>query len=793
LPWIHHNTGKEEFYGPFEIGKEYGEQVLPEPIDWQDVAKQKEQRLTERGFVKRGTRWAKPRIWDKPATDGIARLFTDKAGMTRVTYEELLAAGVDFAGVPKRKIAITNLGEPVARHVGSSKWSATFGPGSFIDFYAGALDQELALYNAVNSFEISENHANARPAIPHGRRTLAAEENSVVLKRLDYEQDKAYLVFSGTGSPWLDESFGYASKPQLIKTFNLPADFVAEGDVLFDVTLQGAIDLPDVEFDNLASVSVGNNEFQAQWSGFDSKTLSFSVPASSLGAGENQLILKGILNERNFSVIVLDKFSVSYPSQAKVGSGSIRSIDPSLETLQLSENNQGRVWAYARDELGNLMRLRKKSIRSRNLETGKMEKSLLVSTSSDKSASYFVLNQEGFNKAKDIVSVASTISDSASTSLADLYVVASASFVTAELQNYIDAKIAKGINTVLVEYDDLVDQFGYGLQSPYVIRDYLNDKGALNGDVSVLLVGGHSYDYLDFTGAGSVSFIPTAYRASEFVQFSPTDNPISDLDGDGLSDVSIGRWPVRDMSQLESIISKTIAWDTGAGAALESSVLLIAENNNPSSGINFAAQLNDLAQANEAVVDGKAYWSAVERLYATDFNDQLSPATAHRAAVASALTAGQSLTVFNGHGSVTNWSLTSVLNVNGVKALEENNRPSVFVPLACYTTYYETTTNESLASQLLFKQNAGAVAMLGAVTLGDYVNNGRVFERVFHYMRTDGLSMGKALQKAKRYLGVDMVDEANLWSYLGDPTLRFNANYTPPVTDIPVSTSNTED
>jgi hypothetical protein len=387
-----------------------------------------------------------------------------------------------------------------------------------------------------------------------------------------------------------------------------------------------------------------------------------------------------------------------------------------------------------------------------------------------------VLSQQDFISAEQILAIEPKIFASAD---ADLYVIADASFVGSELTQYIASKVAKGLTVHLVEYDDLVAHFGSGLQSPEVINRYLKTQNLIDANASVLIVGGHTYDYLDIAEQGSVFFIPTYYRASDFVRFSPTDNPMADLDGDGLPDVAMGRWPVRDLAQLQSIINKTMAWDSGQGAALEADVLLIGEKNNPSTGLNFAEQLNDLSQPNESSSLGLPYWDSVNRLYASDFSSQANPNNAHQNAIKEALNAGYSLTVFNGHGSTVSWSQSNLLNVNGVKQLAENGRPSVVIPLACYTTYYEATTNETLANQLLFKDNGGAVAMIGAVTLGNYIDNGKVFERVFYYMRNQGLNLGAALMKAKRYFGVDKIDQANLWSFLGDPTLEFNANYIP--------------
>jgi len=44
-------NGKEEFFGPFVDGETYGEQAIPEPIDWQMVRAKYNQRMQRRGLV----------------------------------------------------------------------------------------------------------------------------------------------------------------------------------------------------------------------------------------------------------------------------------------------------------------------------------------------------------------------------------------------------------------------------------------------------------------------------------------------------------------------------------------------------------------------------------------------------------------------------------------------------------------------------------------------------------------------------------------------------------------------
>jgi len=50
------NTGYEEFYGPFELGVEYGEASTSEPIDWAFTRQDFETSMHSKGYLKVGSR-----------------------------------------------------------------------------------------------------------------------------------------------------------------------------------------------------------------------------------------------------------------------------------------------------------------------------------------------------------------------------------------------------------------------------------------------------------------------------------------------------------------------------------------------------------------------------------------------------------------------------------------------------------------------------------------------------------------------------------------------------------------
>jgi len=144
----------------------------------------------------------------------------------------------------------------------------------------------------------------------------------------------------------------------------------------------------------------------------------------------------------------------------------------------------------------------------------------------------------------------------------DYLIIAHPNFINKELEKFAEAKTNSGLKAQIISWLDIVNNYGYGLETPQALRNFL---AIANNEYSykyILLVGGHSYDYRDYAGAGSINFIPTFHRSIDLIEQSPTDTPYADLDGDSLPDKAIGRWPVRTAADLSAIIRKTNEWQT---------------------------------------------------------------------------------------------------------------------------------------------------------------------------------------------------------------------------------------
>ena len=114
----------------------------------------------------------------------------------------------------------------------------------------------------------------------------------------------------------------------------------------------------------------------------------------------------------------------------------------------------------------------------------------------------------------------------------------------------IDQRTEEGYAVRVVNVEDIYTRYSHGILDAHAIRAFLTEAIDKMGVRYVLLVGGDTYDYRDFTGKGSRSFVPTLYQATNpLVGFGAVDPLFVDSTDDGIPNAAIGRFPVRTQSR----------------------------------------------------------------------------------------------------------------------------------------------------------------------------------------------------------------------------------------------------
>jgi hypothetical protein len=289
----------------------------------------------------------------------------------------------------------------------------------------------------------------------------------------------------------------------------------------------------------------------------------------------------------------------------------------------------------------------------------------------------------------------------------------------------------------------------------------------------VLLVGSDSYDYRDILEMGSMSFIPTFYAATDRIAHTPSDGLLADIDGDNVADKAIGRWPVRTLADLESIVYKTLDW-SGSMEGLRNAVWVadLEEPGQPS----FQAQATRLM---DQLIDAGWTESQIDSV----FLDDVASPDVGREQLFGLLEQGRAFTGFVGHGAPSMWTFDGLLVPNDLAGLDNFGLPTMISTSTCYTSYFVSPYSETVAHRWMngYDEDAqgnpipgaqnGAVAIHGAATLSNYRQNEFVVSKVQSY-QLEGMSLGQAVLQARRDAAERGLDDQVInWGLLGDPTL----------------------
>ena len=323
------------------------------------------------------------------------------------------------------------------------------------------------------------------------------------------------------------------------------------------------------------------------------------------------------------------------------------------------------------------------------------------------------------------------------------------------LQPLIEAREAQGLTVNVVDVNDIYAGYSFGVFDPQAIRNYIAYAAAELGTQSVLLVGGDTYDYRNYLGGGSISFIPSLYGSTGYyARLVPSDTLYVDLAAAGVPSLAIGRFPVRTNAELDTIVAKTLAYEQKSYGR---TAFFAADRSD--NGVSFKG-------LNAGFIQGlPAGW-----LSDSVNLDDTDVATAQTRLLA-AMNRGTAMVTFTGHSGPSEWTFSHLFTNAHAAALTNAGQPFVVVQWGCWNTYFVDPVNNHLVQSFLFSGDRGAAAVLGATTLTDSSSEQLLGALLTPRLAIPGMTIGQALLDAKRELAATNPDVLVGWSLMGDPAL----------------------
>jgi hypothetical protein len=335
---------------------------------------------------------------------------------------------------------------------------------------------------------------------------------------------------------------------------------------------------------------------------------------------------------------------------------------------------------------------------------------------------------------------------------ADLLVLTSANFATS-LERLVAARKSQGMVPVMVDAEDIYDEFSFGNKSPHAVKDFLSFTRSSwkKKPGFVLLAGDASLDPKNYLGFGDYDFIPTKLIDTLFME-AASDDWLADFNGDGLAELAMGRLPVRTADEAAEVVTKIIAYDQSSPSE---ELLLVADSNDGYSFELMNAQLRALVP---------------ERFRVNEIRRGQMDAGEVRVVLLDAINRGQKIVNYTGHGNIDSWR-GGLFRASDAWALENENRQSLFVMMTCLNGYFHDVLLESLAEALLKNPRSGAVAVWASSSMTMPDGQSDVNQELYRQILSNpSLRLGQAVQRAKA--ATSDLDIRLSWIFFGDPTTR---------------------
>ena len=310
----------------------------------------------------------------------------------------------------------------------------------------------------------------------------------------------------------------------------------------------------------------------------------------------------------------------------------------------------------------------------------------------------------------------------------------------------------QGWSVVLVDVEDLYDEFNFGAKSPWALKDFLAQAYAYWNPQPrfVVLVGDTSYDPRNYLGFGEFDLVPTKFVDTKYLK-TASDDWFVDFNDDELPEMAVGRLPVESAEEAAAVVSKIISYEGASG--LMNEALLVADINDFFNFEGASGEVGSLFPGNITVSEVFRGQSPTAR---SDLLDSLNQ--------------GQLLVNYIGHGSAKIWKGNLLTSLDAWNLTNSPYLPFL-VSMTCLNGFFQDPYIESLAETFLKAERGGAVAVWSSSGLtdpeGQVVMNKELIKLLFN---GQGLTIGEAIMRAKQV--VTDADVRKTWILFGDPTLR---------------------
>lgn len=374
---------------------------------------------------------------------------------------------------------------------------------------------------------------------------------------------------------------------------------------------------------------------------------------------------------------------------------------------------------------------------------------------------------------------------------ADYIVITPSAFRNA-IQPLVAWRQSKGLRTMVVDVQDVYDEFSDGLMDAQAIHDFLAyayGNFQAPAPAYVLLVGDGTYDFKNAEGTSDKIWIPPYLRSVDpYIAETASDNQLVAFDvNSNLPSMMIGRLPANSAAEVTVMVNKVLANEQNPPpGAWRTTITFVSDNTYKADGSMDTAgdfwALSDKVASDPSLIPSPY---VADRVYfnpcPTSFPNCALPNPAYppyttdaavRAAVTNAVNSGRLIVNYVGHSAIQYWAHESLYRLADVQS-QTNTVYPVFLDFTCYDGYFTFPGYPSLGEANVRQFPGGALASwsptgLGVATGHDFLDRG-----FFDYIMNRGSGIGSATVAGKVYIynnagGADR-DLIDTFLLFGDP------------------------
>ncbi|MCZ6703323.1 MAG: type IX secretion system sortase PorU [Ignavibacteria bacterium] len=675
------------------------------------------------------------------------RFETPEEGIFKLDFNFLLSAGFDPSAIDPRTIKIFNNGgktlsenlleprpvdlvENAIKIIGES--DGKFDQGDYIIFYgrgssfwdydknSGEIKRFRHTYSDHNYYWITYGGVNGkRIQDKTGLNTSPKYNQNSSLAFTDFEEDKINIGKSGRDYYGDDFSQAIISRSYLNTLNGRLSSEPINYKFRFANGSSGSLTLRISENNSLIFNGILNGYGDARYTA--GKTHSFSAVFTGT-LPDNRSVLKFSITPTSVTTVgYLDYFEISYSRDLKAFDNNILFFSKDTTAIieyYLNGFTSTNIEVFDVTDYSNVQLITDPV----QLSGGDIK--FQISESEGNVSKYIAIGSGNYVVPVNPVSVSNSnlrgIQDGAK-----YIIIAPKIFIEAaiRLKNFRENDAPVPISTIVVDVDEIYNEFSSGVLDVTAIRDFIKyayDNWLIT-PVYVLLLGKGTFDYRNIAGFND-NFIPTwqTKESMNLLSSFTSDDYFVNVDGiDGFMDLAPGRLTASNVTEANNYISKVIDYELNSKKGLwRNLITLVADDGFTSTGFEGSEHTRPTEKiANEILP--KSF--DLKKIYLADYPVVITGAGRRKPQVneeiINTINNGTLLVNYIGHGSPELWAHEVVFEKSVTIPQLHNSEYFFLVAATCDFAYYDIPNFESGAEELLFLRNSGAIGGVSSARL----------------------------------------------------------------------------